>query len=83
MTTTTLTKWGNGQGVRLPKPLTEQLGIHVGDHIEIKIDNGAITLTPQRTRYVTIPDYEAMFRDYKGEQPTEDGFAQPAGMEAL
>ena len=61
MTTTTLTKWGNGQGVRLPKPLTEQLGIHVG----------------------TIPDYEAMFRDYTGGQPTEDGFAAPAGTEAL
>lgn len=83
MPTTTLTKWGNGQGVRLPKPLTEQLGIHVGDHIEIKIDNGSITLTPQNARYTTIPDYEAMFRDYTGGQPTEDGFAAPAGTETL
>lgn len=83
MYTATLKKWSKGQGVLLPESLTEQLGIRVGDHIEIKIDNGSITLTPQRKQCITIPNYEAMFRDCKGEQPAEDGFAQPAGMEAL
>ena len=30
-----VSKWGNSLAVRLPKKLAEEMGIHVGDEIEI------------------------------------------------
>jgi len=45
---TTLQRWGNSQGVRLPKTLLESLGIGVGTQvlIELSSDGTRITLTP-------------------------------------
>ena len=83
MTTATLTGWGNGQGIRLSKAILEQAGIKVGDELDIHAENGRITITPVRSRYITIPDYAAMFQNYDGGQPTEDGFTAPAGREAM
>lgn len=83
MLTTTLAKWGNGQGVRLTKTLTEQAGIHIGDTLEITIDGDRIALTPVKPHHIDIPDYEAMFKGWNGSRPTEDGFAAPAGRERM
>lgn len=83
MTTATLVKWGNGQGIRLPKATTEQLGLTIGDQLNIDVHGDSITITPARRRYITIPDYDALFRDYRGPQPKEDGFARPVGREVL
>jgi len=45
---TTLQRWGNSQGVRLPKSIVESLGIAVGASVIVKIsnDNSQITITP-------------------------------------
>lgn len=82
MNTTTLVKWGNGQGVRLAKAVTEEAGFHAGDELEVRVSNGTVTLTPTHRRIVTIPDFESMFANYQGSAPSEDGFAAKAGREA-
>ena len=45
---TTLQKWGNSQGVRLPKSVIESLGISVGESVilEVSGDHSQITITP-------------------------------------
>ena len=45
---TTLQRWGNSQGVRLPKSIIESLGIAVGASVivEISKDSSQITITP-------------------------------------
>jgi len=45
---TTLQRWGNSQGVRLPKSMVESLGIAVGASVivEISKDSSQITITP-------------------------------------
>jgi len=45
---TTLQRWGNSQGVRLPKSIVESLGIAVGASVivEISKDSSQITITP-------------------------------------
>lgn len=83
MSNTTLVKWGNGQGIRLSKAVTEQAGIHIGDSLDVQVENGKITVTPAQKRYISIPDYEELFKDYRGPQPTEDGFAGPVGRERM
>jgi len=45
---TKLQRWGNSQGVRLPKSIVESLGIAVGATmiVEISQDRSQITITP-------------------------------------
>ena len=45
---TTLQRWGNSQGVRLPKSIVESLGIAVGASVRVEIskDGSQITITP-------------------------------------
>ena len=47
----TLKKWGNSQGILIPKSLCEYLGISIGDHLEIEESNGAVTMKPIQKRY--------------------------------
>ena len=46
MNTTRVNKWGNSQGVILPKHLCEHVGIQVGDLLEVTVDatSGTIEL---------------------------------------
>ncbi|MBT1179647.1 AbrB/MazE/SpoVT family DNA-binding domain-containing protein [Bifidobacterium vespertilionis] len=83
MATTTLVHWGNGQGIRLSKELISQAGLKVGDELDVQVENGGIRITPARKRYIGIVDYEKLFEGYQGPQPTEDGFASPAGRERM
>lgn len=83
MSTTTLVRWGNGQGIRLSKELMEQAGLHVGDSLEVQAETGKITVVPAKKRYIDIPDYHALFKGYSESAPTEDGFASPAGRELM
>lgn len=83
MGTTTLVKWGNGQGIRLTRALIEQAGLHVGDVLDVTVDQGRITITPAKPRVIGIPDYAALFADWQGPKPTEDGFANPVGRERM
>jgi len=45
---TTLQRWGNSQGIRIPKAMIEMLGMDVGAPliIEISDDRSHVTITP-------------------------------------
>jgi len=47
---TTLQRWGNSQGVRIPKAIVDSLGMEVGSEltIELSADRSQITITPTR-----------------------------------
>ena len=38
MSTTKLNKWGNSQGVLIPKKLCESAGFRVGDRVEMQVN---------------------------------------------
>ncbi|KAA8817370.1 AbrB/MazE/SpoVT family DNA-binding domain-containing protein [Bifidobacterium callitrichos] len=88
LATATVTKWGNSEGIRIPREVRELAGIHEGSSVTMEVKDGAIVIRPVSTptrrmgRYV-LPDLDALFSDYQGPQPTEDGFANPAGQEEL
>lgn len=48
--TATFSKWGNSQGVIIPKSICEPLGLAVGDKLELSIseEGGSIEITPVR-----------------------------------
>lgn len=46
-----VSKWGNSQGIRLPKAFCDQLGIAVGDKVDVSLSNGQIVIRPVTDRY--------------------------------
>jgi len=41
-----LVKWGNSQGVRIPKAVVEKARLQEGDELEIHVEEGRITIAP-------------------------------------
>ena len=52
--TAKISKWGNSQGLRIPKDVMESLHLYIGDNINIIIENGRVILEPIRN---DIPEY--------------------------
>lgn len=51
MPSTTLNKWGNSQGIIIPKSICDSLGIGIGDKLEITATDGGIAINPQRSAF--------------------------------
>ena len=51
MVSATLTKWGNSQGVLIPKSICEKYGLSVGDKLVIEQGVSGIELKPQKRTY--------------------------------
>ena len=56
-------KWGNSQGIRLPKKILKDLGIDINDKIEISL-NGEEIILKKVKKYTSLDD---LFKDYKGD----------------
>lgn len=79
MTTTTIQKWGNSQGVRLPKHLLDEVHLAENDVISIKADNGVLIIEKAEKLRKTIKE---LFADYHGDyEPQEIDFGEQAGKE--
>ena len=74
MVSATLTKWGNSQGVLIPKSLCDKYGLSVGDKLIIEEGAAGIELKPQRRRFATHPvDLDELFEGWTGTyEPPED-----------
>lgn len=88
-TITTITKWGNSEGIRIPKEIRDKTGLHEGSRVSVDTDGVRIVIAPAQSRITHIgrydvPDLRDLFADYHGNYvPEEDGFAAPAGREEL
>ena len=47
---TTLQKWGNSLGIRVPKAIAEQLDLKSGTEVEFDTAGGVLTIRPKRRR---------------------------------
>lgn len=52
---TKVQKWGNSQGIRLPKEALRQININVGDEVDIAFNDSEIVVKPV---YVTRKKYK-------------------------
>ena len=89
MVEATISKWGNSEGIRIPKEIRDRIGLHEGSRVSINVEGDRIIITPPRShstqvgRY-SVPNLRDLFAGYHGDyQPTEDGFAAPVGKEEL
>ena len=73
-----LKKWGNSVGVRLPKPMLDQIGLKEGSEVEIAIEGGRLIIRPRRE---TLAELLAQCRPENRPEPVDWG--PPVGRELL
>ena len=77
--TTTIQKWGNSQGVRIPKTLLDTVNWAEDEQIIIVADNGKIIMEKAKGRRKNIKE---LFENYDEEyEPVEMDWGNPEGEE--
>ena len=74
---TMIQKWGNSQGVRIPKILLDTVKWKENEQIVIVVDNDKLIIEKAKNKRKNIKE---LFADYKGEyEPTEIDWGNPEG----
>ena len=77
--TTTIQKWGNSQGIRIPKIILDEVHWAEDEQILIVVDNGKIIMEKAKAKRKNIKE---LFKNYKEDYtPTEIDWGEPKGEE--
>ena len=78
--TTKIQKWGNSQGIRLPKYILEAINWHEDEKLDIKTENGKIVI--EKTAHRERKNIKELFASFDGEyKPTDIDWGEPVGKE--
>jgi len=76
--TTSIKKWGNSLGIRIPKNIADNLGLKDGSSISISEKNGTIILEKK----IKFIDLKKAMKNYKPENyHKETDWGEPVGRE--
>lgn len=64
----TLTKWGNGRGILLPKDMCDALDLSIGDAVSLVLDRANKTVKLENPNAFTL---SALMSGYDGPKPGE------------
>ena len=79
---TTIVKWGNSQGIRLPKIILESLSLQENDPVEIIIDNDSIVIKKAKRKRRAKKSLDERFENYEGTCEFEEiDWGKPVGKE--
>ena len=74
-----ISKWGNSQGVRLPKETLETAGLKIEDQVSIEVKGDEIILRKARPKKrISLED---RFAGYNGPEPEVYDWGNPMGKE--
>ena len=74
-----LQKWGNSDGVRIPKTILKSLGLKTNDVVNIIQDDDKIVITIPKVDRISL---EKRFKDYNGDNLAKDFcWDEPVGKE--
>ena len=63
-------KWGNSQGIRIPKAFLEVMGMMENDIVELsRVEDNIVITKVKKEKNLTLED---IFRDYDGEYVAEE-----------
>jgi len=80
--TTTIQKWGNSQGVRLPKTILETMSLQENDRVEIIIDDNSIVIKKAARKRRAKKSLEERFENYNGDYECKEyDWGKPSGRE--
>ena len=74
----TLQKWGNSIGVRLPKPMLEQVGLREGAQVDVLVEGDHLVIRRERPK---LADLLAQCKPENRPDPID--FGPPAGREII
>lgn len=75
-------KWGNSQGIRIPKKILDKLNIKNSDPLEIKEENGQIIISKENVPIDLSEELEKCDRIYQLTEEDKDWLnAKPVGNE--
>jgi antitoxin MazE len=74
----TLQKWGNSVGVRLPKPMMEQIGLKEGAQVDVQVEGDHLVI---RRSKLNLADLLAQCKPENRPDPID--FGPPVGREML
>lgn len=77
---TTIQKWGNSQGIRIPKAFLDALGMKENDLVELnRVDDNIVITKAKEKKELTLED---IFKDYTEEWAAEEfEWGSPVGKE--
>ncbi len=78
---TKLQKWGNSQGLRIPKELLESAHLTKGDEVELSVMEGKILITPVKQIRGKCSLKELVARIPKFQDNEELSWGDPVGKE--
>jgi antitoxin MazE len=78
---TKIQKWGNSQGLRLPKQVLEDARIAVGDDVDVTARDGMIVIAPARRVRGKQSLKELVSRIPENYEPGEVNWGEPVGKE--
>ena len=74
-----LQKWGNSDGIRIPKSILKSLGLKTNDIVNITEDDDRIIITIPKVRRISL---EERFKNYQGENLAKEfEWDEPVGRE--
>lgn len=76
----TIQKWGNSQGIRIPKAFLEALGMSENDVVELdRVNDNIVIKKVKQENVLTLDD---IFKGYDGKNETEEfDWGSPIGKE--
>mgnify|MGYP004457274385 CR=1 FL=1 len=75
---TNIQKWGNSQGIRIPKVLLDTVNWSENEQIVITVDNGKLIIEKAQNR----KNIKELFKNYKGDyEQVEMDWGDPVGEE--
>lgn len=75
----TIQKWGNSQGIRIPKAFLEAVGLTENDCVELeRVNNSIVIKKAMPTKKLTLDD---IFIGYNGNDEEEFNWGIPIGRE--
>lgn len=64
MTSQVVAKWGNSLGIRIPRPIAEQIHLKEGTGVKFTVVDGGLMIQPQTKRKYTLDELlEGMTED--------------------
>ena len=78
---TKVQKWGNGQGLRLPKQVLKDARISIGDDVDVIARDGVIVIAPVRRVRGKQSLQELVSRIPKNYESGEVDWGEPVGRE--
>jgi len=75
-----ISKWGNSQGLRIPKETIKALGLNIGDKVKIFIENNRVIIEPIKKKKVYNID-ELISKIPDNHVKESETFSTPMGKE--